>query len=212
MKKIKLLFQGDSITDAWREKGDNDYHKLGNNYPKYAAQYISELYPDTQFEFINLGKGGNKTADLVARLRSDFIDIQPDIVSILVGINDVWAHVENRDWMPNEEFRDNYRTILEALKTETNAKIMLIEPFIFPHPNTVVFREDLNPKIDVIRKLALEYADAYLPTDGLFYSAFMTEDSNSFTDDCIHPNAHGSEFIGRKYAEYIRPVIDKLIK
>ena len=59
---------------------------------------------------------------------------------------------------------------------------------------------------------ALEYADAYLPTDGLFYSAFMTEDSNSFTDDCIHPNAHGSEFIGRKYAEYIRPVIDKLIK
>lgn len=212
MKKIKLLFQGDSITDAWRQADNDDYHILGNNYPKYAAQYLEEAYPDVEFEFINLGRGGSQTKDLVARLDSGFIDIKPDVVSILIGINDVWAHVNDRKWMPDEEFRANYLTVIERVKKETGAKIMLIEPFVFPHENTVVFRDDLNPKIDVIRALALEYADAYLPMDGLFYSAFMHEDSNSFTDDCVHPNAHGSEFIGRKYAEYIRPIIDSLIR
>ena len=87
MKKIKLLFQGDSITDAGRAYGD--CHNLGNGYPKYAAEYIAEKYPDVDFEFIDLGVSGNQTKDLVARLQSDFIDINPDIVSILIGINDV---------------------------------------------------------------------------------------------------------------------------
>lgn len=212
MKKIKLLFQGDSITDAWREEGNDDCHYLGNNYPKYAAQYLKEAYPDVEFEFINLGKGGNKTKHLVERLDRDFIDVKPDIVSILIGINDVWAGVEDRNWIPNEEFKKNYLTVIERVKKETGAKLMLIEPFVFPHENTVVFREDLDFKIDIVRSLALEYADAYLPMDGLFYAEFMHEDSNTFTDDCIHPNARGSEFIGRKYAEYIRPIIDSLVR
>ena len=210
MKKIKLLFQGDSITDAFRKEGDTDCHTLGENYPKYAAQYIKEAYPDVEFEFINLGSGGSQTKNLVARLESDFVEIKPDIVSILIGINDVWAGVADRNWIPHEVFEANYRTVLEAMK-KIGAKIMLIEPFVFPHENTAVFREDLDFKIDIVRKLALEYADAYMPMDGIFYGQFMHEDSNSFTDDCIHPNAHGSEFIGRNYAEYIKPIIDSLI-
>ncbi|MBR6558540.1 MAG: GDSL family lipase [Clostridia bacterium] len=210
-KKIKILFQGDSITDAWREEGDTDYHRLGKNYPKYAAEYLTEAYPSVEFEFLNLGRGGSQIGNLLDRLQEDFLDIGADVVSILIGINDVWGRVETKNWVPKEEFVGKYRKILEALKAR-GTKIMLMEPFVFPHKNTVVFREDLDFKIDAIRELALEYADAYLPTDGLFYSAFMTEDSNSFTDDCIHPNAHGSEFIGRKYAEYIRPIIDNLIK
>lgn len=210
MKKIKLLFQGDSITDAWREEGNDDYHILGENYPKYAAQYLKEAYTDVEFEFINLGRGGAQTKDLVDRLEKCFVEIKPDVVSILIGINDVWAGVANRNWIPHEVFESNYRTVLEAMK-EIGAKIMLIEPFVFPHENTVVFREDLDFKIDIVRKLALEYADAFMPMDGIFYGEFMREDSNAFTDDCIHPNAHGSEFIGRNYAEYIKPIIDSLI-
>lgn len=92
MKKIKLLFQGDSITDASRVR--DDYHNLGNGYPKFAARYISEKFKNIEFEFINLGISGNQTKDLVERLQSDFIDIQPDIVSILIGVNDVWHYAE----------------------------------------------------------------------------------------------------------------------
>ena len=78
MKKIKLLFQGDSITDAGRNYGD--IHDLGGGYPKYAAKLLEEKFPDVEFEFVDLGISGNQTKDLVARLDKDFIDIQPDIV------------------------------------------------------------------------------------------------------------------------------------
>ena len=82
---MKILFQGDSITDAGRDRSDS--HNLGDGYPKYAAEFIKKAHPDTEFEFINLGISGNQTKDLVERLEADFIDIQPDIVSILIGIS-----------------------------------------------------------------------------------------------------------------------------
>ena len=210
MKKIKLLFQGDSITDAGRDR--SDYHDLGKGYPKYAAEYLKKAYPDVEFEFIDLGIGGNQTKDLVDRLEKDFIDIQPDVVSILIGVNDTWHHAKDRSWIPNEVFEERYRTVLEAIRTRTNAKIMMMEPFLIPTEDKNFFREDLDFKIDVIRSLALEYADVYLPTDGLLWSAFIGDDPLSFAADGVHPTDKGSDFIGKKYAEFIRPIIDGLVK
>ena len=74
----------------------SDYHNLGPGYPKYAADGLKNKFPDVDFEFINLGISGNQTKDFIPRLQKDFIDIQPDIVSILIGINDVWHYSEGR--------------------------------------------------------------------------------------------------------------------
>lgn len=209
MKKIKLLFQGDSITDAGRER--DNFHNLGNGYPKYAAEYIREKYPDIDFEFIDLGISGNQTKDLVERLQEDFIDIQPDIVSILIGINDVWHHAADKSWIPNEIFEERYRIILKSIKEKTNAKIMMMEPFLIPVEDKLFFREDLAPKIEIIRKLAREYADAYLPTDGLLQSAFIGDDPTTYAADGVHPTAKGADYIGKLYAEYISALLEKLL-
>ena len=152
--KIKLLFQGDSITDAGRSF--ENPHLLGGGYVKYAAAYLQEAYPEMEFEFINLGISGNQTKDLVARLDKDFVDIQPDIVSILIGINDVWHHAEDRSWIPDEVFEARYHTVLQALKEKTSAKIMMMEPFLIPVEDKLYFREDLYKKIEIVRKLARE--------------------------------------------------------
>lgn len=205
---MKILFQGDSITDAGRDR--NDIHNLGGGYPKYAAKFLSEKYPDIDFEFIDLGISGNQTKDLVARLDTDFIDIQPDIVSILIGINDTWHHAEQKDWIPNEVFEERYRTVLTAIKEKTNAKIMMMEPFLIPTEDKAFFREDLAPKIEIIRKLAREFADIYLPTDGLLASAFIGDDPLSYAADGVHPTAKGAEFIGMLYCEYISDIIDSI--
>lgn len=197
---MKILFQGDSITDAGRNREDS--HNLGEGYPKYAAKYLQKLYTDQEFEFINLGISGNQTKDLVARLQEDFVEIQPDLVSILIGINDTWHHAEDRSWIPDEVFENRYRTVLEALKTKTTAKIMMLEPFLIPVEDKLFFREDLDPKIQIIRRLAREYADVYLPTDGLLASAFIGDDPLSFAADGVHPTAKGAEWIGKWYAEY----------
>lgn len=197
---MKILFQGDSITDAGRDR--SDYHDLGEGYPKYAAEAIVSKYPDEDFEFINLGISGNQTADLVDRLQSDFIDIQPDFVSILIGINDTWHRAENREWLSGEEFEKRYRTVLSAIKEKTNAKIMMLEPFLLPVQDKLYFREDLDPKIQIIRSLARQFADIYVPTDGLIASALVGRSISDFSDDGVHPNASGSAFIGRIYADY----------
>ena len=202
---MKILFQGDSITDAGRNKAD--YHDLGNGYPKYAAAFIKENNPDVEFEFIDLGISGHQTKDLVARLDRDFIDIQPDIVSILIGINDVWHNAANKTWIPDNVFEERYRTILKAIKEKTNAKIMILEPFLIPCEDKQFFREDLDPKIQIIRRLAREYADVYIPTDGLLASAFIGDYPLTYAADGVHPTPTGAEFIGKLYADYAQKLI-----
>lgn len=209
MKKIKLLFQGDSITDAGRNR--NDYHNLGEGYPKYAAEYIKKKYSNVAFEFIDLGISGNQTKDLVERLQTDFIDIKPDIVSVLIGINDVWHHADDKSWIPNDVFEERYRTVLKSIKEQTNAKIMIMEPFLIPVEDKLFFREDLAPKIEIIRKLAREYADGYLPTDGLLQSAFIGDEPTSYAADGVHPTSKGADYIGKLYAEYVSELIEILV-
>ena len=153
---MKILFQGDSITDCGRDRSDPK--NIGPGYVKYAAEHICEMFPQKEFEFYNLGIGGNQTKDLVARLETDFIDIQPDLVSILIGINDVWHNANNGgNWLSNDDFECRYRAVLKAIKERTNAKIVMLEPFLFPAEDKQCFRVDLDPKIQVIRKLAREY-------------------------------------------------------
>lgn len=202
---MKILFQGDSITDAGRNR--DDIHDLGQGYPLYAAKYIAEAHQDIDFEFINLGISGNTTSDLVERLQSDFIDIQPDIVSILIGINDTWHHAGMCDWIPNEVFEERYRTVLTAIKEQTNAKIFMIETYLIPVADKEYFREDVDPKIQIIRKLAREYADLYMPLDGLLASAYIGNEPTSFAGDGVHPSQKGAEFIGKLYANYIEKLI-----
>ena len=196
---MKILFQGDSITDAGRNR--DDIHNLGNGYPKYAAQFLKEDFPNVDFEFVDLGISGNQTKDLVERLEADFIDIQPDIVSILIGVNDTWHHAANRDYIPHDVFEERYRTVLSAIREKTNAKIMMMEPFLIPVEDKAYFREDLDPKIQVIRKLAREFADVYLPTDGLLASAYIGDDPLSYAADGVHPTAMGHCFIKDRWLE-----------
>ena len=87
-RKIKLVFQGDSITDAGRDK--RNYFNLGRGYANAAAENLKAAYPEKALEFINLGINGNRTSELFDRLYPDCIFLKPDVVSVMIGINDVW--------------------------------------------------------------------------------------------------------------------------
>lgn len=202
---MRILFQGDSITDAERIRTDNT--NLGQGYAKWAAELLKEEYPNKEFTFINRGIGCDQTKDLMARWQKDCIELQPDIVSILVGINDTWHHVETRDWIPNEKFEANYRFLLSELRNKTEAKILMIEPYVLPVPDKECFREDLDRKIHVIRKLAREFADEYLPLDGLLAAACVHHEAVYWAEDGVHPNENGARFIAGKYVDAIRSLL-----
>ena len=163
-----------------------------------------------EFDFINLGISGNQTKDLVERLQSDFIDIDPDIVSILIGVNDVWHHAGARDWIPNEIFTERYETVLKALKEKTHAKIIIMEPFLTPAQDKEYFREDLDPKIQIVRKLAYKYADVFIPLEGLLAAETLTTPPSEISGDGVHPGAKGPDIVGRIYCEYASKLIDEL--
>lgn len=202
---MKILFQGDSVTDAGRDRSNP--HDMGEGYPKYASAMIEDTFSDVDFEFVNLGIGGNRTENLVERLYDDFVNVQPDIVSILIGINDVWHRHSHGIETTDEQFEANYRKVLTALKEQTNAKIMIISPFLLSASDKENFRPELDSIIQIVEKLADEYADVYLPLDKQFADALKEESPDFYSADGVHPNTEGACFIGERYLRAISPLI-----
>lgn len=205
---MRILFQGDSITDGGGDKSNPaEAHVLGNAYPRYAAERIQQMFPERRFEFLNYGISGNQTKDIVARAKTDIIDVEPDLTSLLVGINDVWHHFGDRDWIPDDVFEARYTEIIRAIKNNGSILIIL-EPFFVPvDEDEQKFLIDLPRKRSIIRKLARRYADAYIPLDGLFAAECIGADPTEFSADGVHPSAAGAEFIGKIYAETAAPLI-----
>lgn len=208
---MKILFQGDSITDAGRDH--RNYHNLGDGYPKYAAENIRANFPNTDFEFINFGISGNRTSQLFDRLYTDGIAFQPDVISILIGINDIWhRYGGNKIATTDEQIALNYRKILERIKNETNAKIVILAPFILDAPGREQMIEDLEKVLPIVRGLANEFADVYIPLDEKFSEALKTQpEPLYYSADGVHPNDNGRMFIGKLYAEAVIPLIKQLI-
>ena len=208
---MKILFQGDSITDAGRDH--RNYHNLGDGYPKCAAENIRAAFPNTDFEFINFGISGNRTSQLFDRLYTDGIAFQPDVISILIGINDIWhRYGGSKIATTDDQIALNYRKILERIKNETNAKIVILAPFILDAPGKESMREDLVKLLSIVRGLAEEFADAYVPLDEKFDEALKVQpEPLYYSADGVHPNDNGRVFIGKLYAEAIEPIIKELI-
>ena len=208
MKNVRLLFQGDSITDAGRDK--RDFHDLGNGYPKYAAELLKESNHEIHFDFINLGISGNRTGQLFDRLYPDAIALQPDVISILIGINDIWhrgafSYVATTD----EQIELNYREILKNLKAKTNAKIVMLAPYVLDAADKAPMKKELATVLPIVRKLADEFADAYIPLDELFEEAMATQPAPLYySPDGVHPNENGARFIGECYARTVNKLFN----
>ena len=207
MKKIKIVFQGDSITDAGRDK--RNYHDMGPGYAKYATEIMTESHPEVEFEFINQGISGNRTSQLFDRLYTDALAFEPDIISILIGINDIWhRHGVAKIATTDAQLELNYRSILERIRRESNAKIVMLAPFILDAEPKPGMRDDLARALPIIRGLADEFADVFIPLDKYFEEALKTQpEPLFFSADGVHPNDNGRVFIGKLYAEAIEPLI-----
>ena len=210
MKKITLVFQGDSITDAGRDK--RNYHDMGRGYPLYASQHLAEANPDVEFEFINFGISGNRTSQLFDRLYEDALVFEPDVISILIGVNDVWHRFGGHKIATTDaQLELNYRCILERIRRETNAKIVMLTPFLLDKEPFEGMREDVIRAQAIVKRLAEEFADVYIPLDEHFEEALKTQpEPLYYSGDGVHPNDNGRMFIGKLYADAVDPIIKEL--
>ena len=205
-KMKRILFQGDSITDAGRAR-DNDIN-LGVGYP-YLVEATLKFENPNEYAVFNRGVSGNRIVDLYARIKSDFINLAPDYASILIGINDIWhRYGAGRIMTTDDQLILNYRTILTELKAKTNAKIMILSPYLLDCDDKDAMREDLNRVLPRISELAREFADVYVPLDEHFAKAIpLAPTKMYYSGDGVHPNANGAEFIGKLYAEAIEALL-----
>ncbi|QQZ59432.1 SGNH/GDSL hydrolase family protein [Paenibacillus sonchi] len=189
-----ILFQGDSITDWGRNYEDPS--SLGVGYALMVAARLGLLYPEKKLTFINRGISGNRAADLQRRWDKDCLELKPTVVSIYIGINDTWRRFDSGEETTAAQFEASYRDIIERTLRATNAKLILVEPFVLPvSEDRKGWRQDLDPKIHVVRELAREYGALLVPLDGLFAAASMKADSAFWAPDGVHPSPAGHALI-----------------
>jgi len=194
-----VLFQGDSITDADRARFYPD--DLGKGYASMAAGLFGARYPERGVRFLNRGIGGDRVVDLLDRWDDDCLALRPDTLSILVGINETWRAFDSGDPTPVEAFERSYHELLTRTRDTLPAtRLILMEPFSLSiSPAREAWRADLDPKIQVTRRLAHEFGALLVPLDGLFAAAASRREATFWAEDGVHPSPAGHALIAQAW-------------
>jgi lysophospholipase L1-like esterase len=165
-----------------------------------AAAWFSAACPEKRVRFLNRGIAGNRACDLRARWQRDCLDLRPAWVSVMIGINDTWRRYDSGDPTPVKAFERDYRAVLTAVHDRLGVRLILCEPFLLPVPeDRITWREDLDPKIAVVRRLAQEFEAIYVPLDGLFAAAATRREPAFWLPDGVHPTPAGHALIAQAW-------------
>jgi acyl-CoA thioesterase-1 len=196
----RILFTGDSITDCGRSR-EFDW-EMGSGYVSLAAAHLYANLASTELKIFNRGISGNQVSDLLGRFDTDLLALEPTVISILIGINEVWRRYDSNSPTTVETYEKNYRTLLEQIREKLDARIVLLEPFLLHVPeDRHKWREDLNPKIDAVRRLAVEFEAELLPLDGLFAQVCTQAPASYWAADGVHPSQAGHGLIAQAWLE-----------
>ena len=201
--KDHIVFYGDSITDCGRNRdaAPGEEPGWGGGYAQMASAWLSAQKPEMNLVFSNKGIGGNRVYDLEERLESDVLSLRPDLVSILIGINDVWREVDSNIPSPLDEFRACYRRILERING-AGCEMILLDPFVLhTRPDIESWRPILDPKIEVVRELAQEFAATHIALDDIFQQASKKRKPEFWAGDAVHPSFAGHALIAQSWLQ-----------
>lgn len=198
----RVVLIGDSITDAGR-LADGELG-LGHGYAARVAGRCGRR----GVEVLNRGVSGHRVVDLQARWDDDVLALAPDLVSIMVGVNDTWRRYDAGDATGAEAFEVGYRDLLDRTRAGVpHAAIVLVEPFLVPvREEQWGWREDLDPKIQVVRRLAAAYGVPLVATDGPFAQAVATSGlgPQAWAYDGVHPTAAGHDLLADLWSGVVR--------
>lgn len=196
---MKILFQGDSITDVGRNTDRGSTISMGQGYPLLVDARLSVKYPQ-QFQFLNFGISGNRVVDIYSRIKADFWNHQPDVFSLLIGVNDVWHEVGHHNGVDARRFENVYRMLIDdTLRELPELKIIAMEPFVLPGTATTgledYFRTEVSARAEAVRRIAGEYQLIFLPLQKLLDDACALAPASYWLSDGVHPTPAGHQLI-----------------
>ena len=199
----RILFQGDSITDAGRSR-DNDRMK-GAGYPTLVAAKLGFEEPN-KYEFLNRGISGNRSVDLLARIKCDIINLKPDIMSVLIGINDVWHELDHQNGVDAKSYEIIYDMLISQVKEALpDIKIMILEPFVLKGTATEewwdTFRAETEKMAAAAKRIAEKHNLPFISLLEKFDNAALTAPCDCWLIDGVHPTSAGHELIAREWVK-----------
>ncbi len=195
-----ILFQGDSITDTGRSRsaiGPNSPDGLGFGYPRLVAGALLDKYPDHHLQIYNRGISGDRIFDLARRWEKDSLGLRPDLISILIGVNDTWNYIFTGIGSSPEE----YKKILQKMIQDTrerlpDTQVILCEPFILLTGEvTAEWLEDISKRQAAVRDLAGEYQAVLVPFQSSLEEAARQVPPFQLLEDGVHPTEFGHKLL-----------------
>jgi len=206
-----FLFQGDSITDAGRSKDQDWNHIMGQGYAYLISSRLWLDNPDKKFQFFNRGVGGSKLTEMAGRWQTDAIDLKPDLISLLIGINDVSAMMRGDVTNTAEKFESDYRALLQQTRHALpRVQLVIGEPFVFPGTKIkdkyADYVTEIKKRQDSVRRLSLEFNAIFIPYQSLFNQALAIAPIEYWVWDGIHPMPAGHELMAREWIKQVKKV------
>ncbi|WP_435924718.1 SGNH/GDSL hydrolase family protein [Paenibacillus sp. DYY-L-2] len=208
MKNKVILFQGDSITDGNRDRGTDLNHILGHGYAYIIAGKLGCEHAEDKPLFINRGVSGDRVSDLYARWNEDAISLKPDIISILIGVNDAWRMMSGEPSGATDRFERAYVHLLEETREVLpETKLVLCEPFILRTGATADKWDEWTKLMSgyqaIVRDLAQKYGAVHVPLQDAFDAAVSRANEAYWLWDGVHPTAAGHHLIAERWLEVV---------
>ncbi|MGN8229655.1 SGNH/GDSL hydrolase family protein [Paenibacillus polymyxa] len=205
----RILFQGDSITDGGRGRNEDANHWLGQSYVYLIAGALGSRLTTTQPEFVNRGISGDRVSDLYARWNEDMFSLKPDLLSILIGVNDAWRIVEQEPSGVTDRFERAYRHLLEETReVMPDIGLVLCEPFILKTGATEarwdIWQEKITGYQRIVRQLADEFGAIFVPLQSMLNEAATQADASYWLHDGVHPTAVGHQLIADQWIDIVQ--------
>ncbi len=205
-----ILFQGDSITDAGRNKqneGFNNPSSLGSGYVFLAGATLLEKYAPFDLKIYNKGISGNKVFQLAERWDKDCLDIKPSVLSILIGVNDIWHTLDGNYNGTIEKYRNYYDKLLERTKKALpDVKLIICEPFAVPGVKAVddKWYPGFYDYQRTVKELSIKYNAVFVPFQKVYDEAQKRAPGAYWTGDGVHPSIAGAQLMARTWLEFIQ--------
>ena len=217
-----ILFQGDSITDCGRIRVEESRAPikdficklqkktpLGPGYPAKVAEELQKEFPGL-YKYENRGVGGDTIINVYARIVRDIINLKPDYMSLLVGVNDVWRSIDNNHGTGAARFEKVYDIVLSELREELpDMKIMIMEPYLLEGPASVnipemperyeTFKKGVTEVADITRKLAEKYDCKFVELQSKLDEVAKVKGAAYLSGDGVHPSDAGHELIKNEW-------------
>ena len=203
-----ILFQGDSITDVGRSRraiGPNNPDGLGYGYPQLISKYLLESYPDHYLQIYNRGVSGDRIRDLAQRWQNDSLRLFPNIISLLIGVNDTWNYLYMGMGSDPKDYQGVYRKLLQdSRQFQPNTQFILCEPFVLITGEvTEEWMNDISERQEVTRGLAREYNGVVVPFQSALNKAAENISPHKLLEDGVHPTDLGHHVLADCWIEAV---------